>query len=137
MNTAYQLYATGTATTAAAAMWDARNDGTIRGIHLNVVATGANAGGGGIELSFGSTANHTTNDTMGVIASLYVHGESNATPVSAVESVFLDNLDIPLQAGERLYVHLYEEGTTTAVRVRATLYVEEKGGLNRPSTRRR
>ena len=137
MNTSYQLYATGTATTAAAAMFDCRNDGVIRGIHLNTVCVGAAAGGGGLELSFGSTANHTTNDTMGVIASQYVYGDVNATTARADGSTYLADVDIPVQAGERIYMHLYEEGTTSSVRIRATLYIEEKGGLNRPSTRRR
>lgn len=98
---------------------DMREDDIIIGISLS----GNSAAGGGMEVSFMSTASLTTNDTTGVLA-----GVIHAAGIPAHLYFILNE---KIAAGERLYLH------NSGVGNNARAFIFTEGASSKPSTRRR
>ncbi len=81
---------------------DIREDGKITGITI----VGVDALNGGAEVSFIAGPHLSTHDAIGVLAGVIYAGAGNPL-VHRVE------LDEPVQAGERLYLHVAGAGNAT------------------------
>ncbi len=118
---------------------DIQLDGVIRSIHmsLNPAAVDLIDDGADAELSFLSSNTFTNSDVRGslmIIQSsmgLLTQGGSQ-TAVNAQISA----LEIPVNAGERIHLHLQHSGGTASARCHAYLFVEDKG-VGRMAGRRR
>jgi hypothetical protein len=130
-----KLYAAAVASTDSAAIIDAREDTTIEGVYLNVTATSPTDNSlVKVEISFGSTSAFTSNDTTASIASLAFATEAGALGTAQFgQAVFIPMAE-KVQAGERIYMHIFMTGGGASVQATAFLY---GGGAARPSTRRR
>lgn len=133
MQQPYQLYGTGD--TDAAAMIDVRTDGDIVAVYGTVSDVGM-AGGDEVtaELSFGSVSMHTTNDATQVIARATLTTDATAAGLLTPGEVRMENLKIPVAAGERLYLHL--NGSTANTKGRFIVVIDEKGTSGRSPRRR-
>lgn len=123
----YKLYAAGTTTTAAAATLTMPRSGVIRSIVAQAnlfTATGGSRIVG--ELSFVNSSQVTTNDTRGEIAEVRSSYNLNTSGThQGVESVVIPALNIPIAAGDKLYLHLTVTGTpTSGTDVCFFLYIE-------------
>jgi len=97
---------------------DVRADGILRGVQI------ASTHATGVEVSFASTSSFLTNDTASSLI-----GIVNNTTISSPP------LEIPVQAGERVYLHW--DGSAAAAKAGVWLYIDEAGGDRRPAPRRR
>lgn len=116
----YKLYGAFTASTDALAQVDIQRKGKIKAILLNLNDVDLAAGSVAAEVSFASTAQVTTNDTTGPIASIFVAPTANA---SEAENVSVGSLDIPVDAGDRLYLHSVVVAGTPDAGTSATAFV--------------
>jgi hypothetical protein len=116
-------------------------DGTIQAIHALMLNTnqGSNIKAQA-ELSFLSTNQLDTNDSRGTIAQ--IGNQTGAVSTSGAskgsESVFLDfsgGGGIPVNAGERLHLHI-ESGSSVTPNVTFIIYLRQ-GSTRRRSVRRR
>lgn len=116
---------------------DVRNDGVIDAVMLDVDIIDGGGAGDGVcaQLSFKAAADFTTSDSTAIIAETQI-STNNATSAPSSKNVSLPNVQIPVNAGERLYLHADVLGTCTP-RVVALLYVDERGSSSRPAVRRR
>lgn len=122
----YKLYATASADTNAAAQVVFQRPGLITSILLDGYLDAlADDTGAQVELSFSSTRQLATNDTVGPIAQASLWG--NITTSGAVnndKTVVLTNIAVPVLEGDRCYMH-FEITGTTAIFMAAYLYVAE------------
>lgn len=108
----YKLAATNTSTTAAAASIVVQKDCLITALEWVITAIGDAAGEGThAELSLVQTAQHSTNDTSGVIdaAACVANAIGGASTNKTVSGIAF-----PLRAGERLNLNILSVGTPTA-----------------------
>jgi hypothetical protein len=131
------MYGSATTDTDAVAAIDVRETGRIQCIHLDIAAVlNADSAASYWEVSFGSSRQPTTNDTTAVIASAEVIQSITTSGATSHGKSVCINCDIPVQAGERLYLHHEATGTVAASRCRAALYTTGSQS-RRPSVRRR
>jgi predicted porin len=101
--------------------------GFIEAMSLEIAADGGGtfAGFGQMEVSFGSKSGFATNDTRQAIggletdAALFTAGATNNA-----RQIALDGLRIPVQPGEKVYLHVNNSGLPTTIRARAWLYLK-------------
>lgn len=119
-----QINYTGTATAAAAAMVDIQEDGVIEGISWSVGINIATTGHVLHELSFGSTAAHTTNDARQVIDTFCIGGG-----VTAHSDTKYTPMNLPVFGGERIYLHqLLVNAAVNAQNLNVVLHIKDKTG---------
>lgn len=114
---------------------DVRNDGKIVAVYADLIDdTGTPSAGNTIswELSFASASNFQTNDATSVIAAGTGVCDASA---SCVARFTQDLLDIPVQAGERLFVH-HGGADNAGTRTNLLVVIDEKGSSSRVSRRR-
>lgn len=133
----YKLYTGGIASTSTSI--DIREDDTITGILLEINSIGP--GDGTMlwgELSFLASASTTTSDTNGVVAAIGAALEAGAAGTQNCSvPIHLTNLNIPVSAGERLYLHFVVGSGSTGSGSNATAFIYTAGAAQRPPTRRR
>lgn len=112
----YKLYATGTATTNALANLIIQRPALITAVSW-VVAVSAGTVGNRVELelSFASTGQLATNDTIGPISGHNVSALLTTSGVEQGSSFCHSGLAIPASQGDRLYLHCTVGGTITFV----------------------
>lgn len=140
MQQVYKLFGAAAATTDGVASMDIRADGLIVGVLLQIEMDGGGAAdgqGAGVEISFLSSSGHSTNDTTGSIAGLYLETTFTTSGAAVPALSQFIPMEVPVNSGERLFMHIQEAGTTTQVRARCWLYIEEKAGSSRPRAARR
>lgn len=135
----YKLYATVSSTTDAAATLDIAADGSIYAVSFACGGQGNDAlnDGFAIELSFASVSGFGTNDTRASFAGCRSYQgflTSGGGPTSV--NMTVPDLHIPVAAGERLFMHISIQGTSSVIAT-AWIYVMDYGGPGRPSRRRR
>lgn len=122
-----KLYAASATTTNAAAQVQFPRRGRIKGV---LFTNGMTAGADGTtivgELSFSSTGQQTTNDTIGPIAG-FEHRQRwiaglNTAMVSM--NVYIP-MDVPVNAFDRVYLNLLISGTVTAEITQVFIYLAE------------
>lgn len=123
----YKLYSASTSTTNAAANIQIARKGRIRAIlwakQATLTTTGAVHSG---ELSFGSTSQQATNDTIGPISQCSVSLQfTTSGAYMASQNVHQSGLDIPVNAGDRLYLNDVVAGTCSGHTSNVYLYVSE------------
>ena len=105
----YKLYSNAASTTNAAAQLIIQQSGLITGVVFTGYSVG-DAGGSVIdnELSFSSTGQQQTSDTVGPIA-MHTKEVAFTAAGSCVRSqqLTVTNLAIPVQSGDRLYLNVY------------------------------
>lgn len=129
--TVYKLYASSTASLDGAAALDIRKSGVITAIEMDFAIQGANAldEGAAWELSMSSSNGLTSNDTLSSIASVSGYQEFLTTGGGMVgNQMTLSGLAIPVNAGERLFIHTVVAGTVTANLCRAYVHVDDDRG---------
>lgn len=137
--TVYKLYASGTASADAAASTDIQNDGHIIALFMAACVEGANAldEGADWEVSFASTNGISTNDTRSSILGMTLRQEFLTSGGGLQgDNSGIGGIRIPVDAGERLYLHRVVTGTITQSRCTVWLYVED-GSMELPTRRRR
>lgn len=137
MQTMYKLYGTATSSTDAVAQLDIQKAGSIQVVMLDFGVIGADAldDGGVVEISFASVSGFATNDTRSAIISLRHHQGFLTTGGGPTgKSMVIPNLDIPVGAGERLWMHIQVSGTAT-IRAHCFLFVDDGVGF-KGNTRR-
>lgn len=104
----YKLYTAAGSTTNAAAQVIIQQRGTIVGVLMTGwIEPDANGAFVGIELSFGSTGQMSTNDTLGPIAEHRKQGFFTAAGTGSMsEGVSVMGLNIPVNSGDRLYLNV-------------------------------
>jgi len=134
MTKVYSLYSA--ASQDAAAQIDIAEDGEIIGWSWAVWAVaGADGATLAAEISFGSQNSLTANDNRASIDVVRLIQEGTAA-VNAINKSSPSGVRIPVQAGERIYLHT-TVGTFTSGAYNVLLYVEQGSSSTRPSTRRR
>lgn len=119
-----KMYGASTTTADAVASMDVAEDGVIEGALFNQIVIGDASGeGGSWELSFASVSAFTTNDTRASLAT--VGAICNA--IGGGHGNTYVPMDIPVSAGERLYLHTAVSGTPTGNNLRATVYLRQRG----------
>lgn len=123
-----KLYASGTSTTNAAAQIDILRDGIIHGLLFSVrMATTTDGSSARWELSFASTSQLATNDTVGPIASVALTYEiATSGGMDLAKVVPITGLAIPVRSGDRLYIHSLVTGTLTSNDCNVYVYCGEK-----------
>jgi len=118
---------------------DVPADGRILGAVLTIDLT-SNAGAdcaGNVEVSFSSSAVMGTNDARAAIVGGYVRQDLTTSGASnPTVHVTTPPIDIPVQSGERLYMHGIVEGSPTVLDAQCYLYIDSSGP-SRPAPRRR
>ncbi len=135
--TIYKLYAA-TAGDSVASI-DIQLDGEIKSILMTGEASGVDAVNEGFtaEVSFLSSNGFTTNDTRGSLMTIQSRmGLSTNGGLQTAVNMGVSNLDVPVNAGERVHLHITDLGTITVRNVHAYLYVQDKGTQRIPSRRR-
>jgi hypothetical protein len=135
--TIYKLYANASGDSVASL--DVQLDGEIMALHMSAQAIGVNAADEGVtaELSFLSTNTFNANDVRGslmivsVVSGMLTSGMGKMADNSQISS-----LEIPLNAGERIHLHVLDIGTLTGRSCQAYLYVRDKGVSRTPGRRR-
>ena len=136
---AYRMFSSATSSGDANATMDVRADGVIRHMTLMGDLTSDSLTNEGIvwEVSFGATRVPTTNDVLQTIGTLPLHTFGTTSgPSYANEAVHMSDIDVPVQAGERIFVHTLATGSPSIANLYVYLWIEEKGGSQRPSVRR-
>jgi hypothetical protein len=118
----YRLYGAPTVSADSIASLDVREKGIIESIafsgHVNAPASMA----GEVELSFGSTGTFTTNDTTQTLGTAAV---STAGAGLAAFSHVITGLAIPIEPGERVYLHWLASAAPTASKMYCHIYVAD------------
>lgn len=132
--TVYKLY--GTAYGDNAASLDIQNEGSITAIQWAAQADiDADAEEFRAELSFASTSGFTANDTRASLSTIRMLGSLGAVGfVLPFVNLLVAPLDIQVQAGERLYMHITGTGSPAA---QVTVYVFVDDGRGAAASRRR
>jgi len=124
----YKLHGVASADTDGLAQLDVQFDGRIVAWMIMATALSADAIADGfeIEISFLSGSMFTNNDARGVIAMAAWQQQFLTTGggPSSVNS-HLSGLQIPVSAGERVYLHLNAAGSPGNVAISCLLYVED------------
>lgn len=109
---AYKLYASGVATASAVSNLTIPRNGLITSIQWNGVGVSGAAGSSGIrsELSTSSVSTIAQNDTPGNSLSTFSYG-SNVASTTMQGNLVATNLGIPVNAGDKLYIHQTTIGT--------------------------
>ncbi len=139
MTQAYRLFTAATSSGDANASMDVRADGNIKHVAMigNLVSDSLSNEGIVWELSFGATRVPTTNDVQQTIMTMPLHTFATTSgPTHAEANVVVHDVDIPVQAGERIFLHTLATGTPSIANCYVYLFIEEKGGSQRPSVRR-
>ena len=140
-DTIYKLHAVVSASTDAAASVDIQDDGHIEGMLLTLSCQDADAlnDGGRLEVSFSSTSAFSANDTRASIGGIDIVQNFLTTGGGAMANqVFCAfSKGIPVAAGERIFLHVFESGAVTQLKATAWLYVVTTGARRRASARRR
>lgn len=112
---------------------DMQADGILVAVgwQLNLTGNAADGDGAVAELSFGSSADFTTNDARQIISGCIMKGDlvgaaANFYNASVNYQEWLDG--IPFFGGERVYLHV--SAVTGSYVVRARLLVDFKGNVN-------
>ena len=123
----------------AGATIDIPQDGQIVGVNMNIAPLDLDTSGDSFraELSFIATAQFTTNDARGIIASMEAVGLVEGTPGSAVNAAMQNHVNlqpdgIAVSGGERLFIN---STVSTGVTGRITLDIYLRVG-RRASPRR-
>jgi len=127
--TQYKMFASGAGSDGMAQI-DIVADGRLVGIQWDGYAQAAvgDTGGQRWEISFSSSSAFTTNDTRSSLSTFTVLAPGVAAePGGSARSQYIQ-LDQPVNAGERLFLHGASNGSAaaTAVAVTAYLWVEDK-----------
>jgi hypothetical protein len=122
----YKLYASGNATTAAAAQVIVQRNGRIRAIRWavgidNITDNGILAA----ELALIPTSTIGTNDSIGSIDEVQAQGNFVTSGLMLGGINVQRSVDTPVAAGERLYLNYYVSGTLAA-RITCFVDIEEK-----------
>lgn len=132
----YKLYAAGTGGAEdAAASLDVQFNGAIEGCLISAIADlDADQEQLQVEASFLSTSTFTANDARGSIAMAQAQLNLTTSGGSPGQlNVAMTGMNIPVSAGERLYLHLLATAGTTS-KVHVYLYVRDRAS---PALRRR
>lgn len=126
------LYTAAKVDTEAAAMIDVQEDGVIETIDWSMICSPAAAiAEVSAQISFGSGSSHRTNDARQVISTC--KATCLAAEPLALNKAF--NVNIPVHAGERIYLHIDVVGTNpTAMDTTCHLHIADK---SKRTTRRR
>lgn len=138
MQTIYRLYGSVSSTTAGVAQLDIQKAGVIEAVFMDLDTTGADAlnDGGVGEVSFSSSSMYNTNDVKSVLATLSVRqGFLTSGGSMTGKTIFMSGLEVPVGAGERIWMHITVSGTTTVI-CAAQIFVND-GSAFRPNTRAR
>ena len=126
--TIYKLY--GADAGDSVASLDVQLDGDIMAIHMSMMCTGAALvnDGGQAELSFLSTNTFTNSDVRGSLMIIqsrlgFLTTGGGNTAINANVS----SLEIPVNAGERVHLHIQHLGGVTAATTNAYIFVKDKG----------
>lgn len=135
--TIYKLYAA--VATDDAASLDIQMDGTIKSMLMTARWQGVDAinEGGMAEMSFLSTNTFSANDARGSLMLIQsISGLLTSGMLQTAVNQSLSSLEIPVAAGERIHLHIVNNGTITTVEVHGYLFVEDKGIQRVPGRRR-
>jgi hypothetical protein len=129
----YRLYGAGTTSTDGLAALDIRDSGMLYGIAWDAYFEAAAARYGVVELSFAPTNQVSSNDVTQVISTVTfaVIAAAQATR----SSIVLGDIEIPVNAGERLYLNLYSSGVLTTMKCFCTILVKDKLGRSQVTRR--
>src|SRR3990167_4701817 len=129
-----KIYANSTASADAVASVDIQEDTVIEGLQMDLYQQGLTVQDEGSrwEVSFASTSGFSANDTRASIAGISNHLGVVTTGGAPQNAHLFVPCNIPVQAGERLYVHTSVVGTITVNTLQAWLYL--RGG-NTPARR--
>jgi hypothetical protein len=132
----YKLYGQNAVSADGQASVDVREDDSIEAIALSMLTIQPVDGmQWGMEVSFGSSSQFTINDTNSTIISMKDSWRLvTSGAASTGKHLVLPQLNIPISAGERIFLHL---NTTNAVTIQATAFLYTKGGPAKVATRRR
>lgn len=123
----YRLYASLGVTTNAAAFVDIKRKGKIIGVLCAVLTSSAPATGDYFrpEISFSSTGQTAVNDANGIIAEFAYSGFLATSGAGIFDgATYLGPLAVPVNIGDRIYLHCLEAGTQTWI-TGVLLYVDE------------
>ncbi len=135
--TIYKLY--GAASTDSVASLDIQLDGVITSMLMTGMCAGVNALDEGMqaEISFLSSNTFGSNDVRGSLMTMQIRsGMLTSGMGNMCDNINISSVNIPVNAGERIHLHIRDAGTLTGRVVHAYLYVEDKG-VSRLSSRRR
>lgn len=114
---------------------DVRENDVIEAVHLETYTLAPVDGAvAKAELSFGSASQFTTNDASGIIASVANASDATVGVGKAMNSTFLSGIQVPINAGERLYLHTAKGSQTDQV-TRCVIYTRK--GASRQVNQRR
>lgn len=122
----YKLYCAVSADTNAAAQVTIQRSGRIVAISLGCALDSVtDNSSAAVELSFSSSAQAATNDTVGPVAMVrpWNNFTTSGNTCPSVDRSNLSGLNIPVSAGDRLYINVDGSGTYTAY-VDCFVYVE-------------
>jgi hypothetical protein len=129
----YRLFGAPTASADSVASLDIRDKGTIESIAFSGYINAGASAGGALELSFGSTGTFATNDTTQTLGTAGV--SSSGAGLSAFSHV-VTGLAIPIDAGERIYLHWFTTSTLTGSKMFCHIYVADSLTARQGRTRR-
>jgi hypothetical protein len=111
----------------------------ITGVFMETVVIGADAlsDGSAAELSFLSSSQFADNDTTGSILGLECAQGFLTTGGGQVRAAQYVPMDVPVNSGERIFLHIQVRGSPTEVLTRAWIFIEEKPGSSRARVARR
>lgn len=118
----YKLYATGSSTTAAAAQVIVQRNGRIRGLRWALgIDTVTDNGAVAVEAALIPTSTIATNDSIGSIDEVRAQGNFVTSGLMLAAVNVQRSVDVPVAAGERIYLNAYVAGTAAFY---ATLFVD-------------
>ncbi len=130
--TIYKLYASSSGDSVAS--FDVQLDGEIKALLMSADASGADALNEGVlaELSFLSSNTFANSDVRGSLMTIQIRfGVLTSGGMNASENYHVSGLEVPVNAGERIFLHVSDQGTLTGRNVYAYLYIKDKGTSRR------
>lgn len=131
--TIYKLYATSVADADGVASLDIVAPGAIVGILFSSTTVGP-AGGicsGQLEVSFSSSSGFASNDTRSSFATLTYGNNTGAANGAASIMQYVALPGVPVNAGERIFLHNLVDTAPTSVRNYVYLYVDDKSATSK------
>lgn len=122
----YRLRATGTASSDGLATINFTRPGNIKAVVWNIQqVTSVAANSVTFELATNSTRQQAANDAPGILSTC-AHGASSSAAGGSVPATnFFQACDLPVKAGDRLFLHSYYEAGNETVRPLVSVLVQE------------
>jgi len=136
-----KMYVAASAATYAVAAIDIPANGKIRTISMGLAisdATPVTVEGAVAELSFNSTPQYATNDVRGSLCQVRaqpIFVDAARIAMAGVPFAILTPIEVPVNAGERVFLHLTPDGSVSATCV-AYLFIDDGLDSNKAVRRR-